>query len=195
MPTVVATIVLRGERLRRVIEAGLKSCESEWIDQTKEVKVRMSDSVTVTAHRIIHDGENKKLDGEVCETVTVSEPDLNCGDVVIVSPCNDFGRTLVSQYGNAWKVVSGRSSKGSSHPHTWIVTSMPAKKAGKFCGKDKKHIAQERLPVEQSHPERWARIVFVSKFPDEFKWRHYYDSLASKDVSIEQLNAVNFTKK
>lgn len=128
------------------------------------------------------------------DTITVTEPKLGCNDTVIVSPTNEFGASLVSQFGNVWKITGGRSNKGDTVPHTWLLNNVPAKVAGKFAGHNKKNITQEYMPVDQSDPSRWAKVVFVCKFPEEFKWRVYFDSLKVKGITIAHLNNVDFEK-
>ena len=188
-----ATIVLSGAMLQSIVIAGIRTGMLDGVDKTGSVEVHATGvAISVTVNKILS-AHTEPLEYEVVEQVATTEPTLRCGDTIIVAPCNDFGRELVAKYGNAWKVISGRSNKGGDNPHTWILNSVSSKKAGKFAGIDRKHISQESLLIEQG-PLKWARVMFVCRFPNEFKWREYYAALKDKDITIERLNAVNFDK-
>ena len=184
-------IKLSASMVRRLIRIGIKTGHSGLdVDLDKEVTVFTDDTVAV---RLTLLKPVDTTDAQVMpDQVKIEEEDLSCSDTIILSPSNDVGRALVAKYGNVWRVSSGRSKRGDTSPHTWIITSVAASKTGKFAGTDRKNIAQENLPADQSDPMRWARVIYVSRFPTEFNWKFYYSELKVRGITIKQLNTVNY---
>lgn len=174
--------------IRGSIDAGLTGLD---VDPEQPIEVYCNQPMTVGL-TLLKPGQLDNTAGvkTAADAIAVTEPSIGCGDTIIVSPANEFGASIVSQFGNVWKITGGRSNKGDTVPHTWLLNSVPAKIAGKFAGGNKKNITQESMPADQSDPARWCKVVFACKFPETFNWKEYNNSLKMKGITISHLNSV-----